>query len=96
MIVTFGSGDDSHAFGTMCFVLSNHHAEVWLSTAPLNGIDARWRSNADCRSVVTASMSSSRTYVSRTLPSYLVPNARFEDVTQLFSAAAAASANLPS
>ena len=41
MTVTLGSGEEIHAFGTMSFVWLNHHAEVLLSTAPLNGMDAR-------------------------------------------------------
>lgn len=37
-------------------------------TWPLNGMDARWRSNADWRSVVTMTTLSPKSYVSRTLP----------------------------
>ena len=96
MTVTLGSGLLSHALGTMCSVRLNHHAEVWLRTAPLNGMLARWRSNALWRSVVTASILSSATYVSRTLPSYFSPIGRSERVTQLLSARDAAAACFPS
>jgi hypothetical protein len=46
----------------MCAVCSNHQALVRFSTCPLNGIAASTRSKALCRSVVTSTTRSPRSY----------------------------------
>mmetsp|Transcript_29193 Transcript_29193/g.86393 ORF Transcript_29193/g.86393 Transcript_29193/m.86393 type:complete len:301 (+) Transcript_29193:2565-3467(+) len=91
MTATFGSGVPISAFLTMCFVFSIHHAEVWLSTCPLNGTLASKRSNALCLSVVTITTLSPRSYVSRTLPTRCCPMPRSVEVTQLSKAFSIAS-----
>lgn len=63
-----GSGRESRALGTMWRVACIHQALVWFRTWPLKGTEARMRSKADWRSVVTISSRSPRSYVSRTLP----------------------------
>lgn len=83
MTVMFGSGTSRTALGMMCSVLLNHHAAVWFSTCPLKGIDASRRSNADCLSVVTISILSSSSYVSRTLPCYSSSSRQQHTMTNL-------------
>ena len=68
MTATLGCGVASSALGATCLVCDIHHALVPFSTRPLNGTAASRRSKALCRSVVTMTMQSPQSYVSRTLP----------------------------
>src|SRR6266513_479982 len=60
----------------------NQNAEIWLSTAPLDGIGSgRITSNAEMRSDTTNSKVSPRSNTSRTLPlrNFLTPGSSIED-----------------
>src|SRR6187402_2564792 len=72
--VTVGSGTLMTWFGTRFAVASNQNAAIWFSTWPLNGIVPSTTSNALMRSVAISVRLPSRTYESRTLPSYFSPS----------------------